>query len=43
MSHWVGSHTNDPILKAKLNWTWKKSNSSDAKIFVCVFIFHFCT
>jgi len=31
------------MLQANLSWTRKKSNSSDTKNFVCVYIFLFCT
>jgi len=40
--HWqvkVNIKSNDRILKANLSWTRKKSNSSDADIFVCVYVF----
>jgi len=33
--------TNSRILKANLSWTWKKSNSSDAKKFVCFYLSFF--
>jgi len=34
---------NGRILKANLSWTRKKSNSSEAKFFVCICIFPLCS